>query len=268
MSKQIISSMPLKSTVSGIKSGTQPSVSPSLATAAIKFPWRSLHSTGPVLIVAPHPDDETLGCGGAVALLRSYGCPVWVLVITDGTQSHPRSRKYPAPILQQLREQETRSAMSRLGVASGAVTFLQLSDGKVADAVALQSAQSICRNYLKGIAPKTIFLPWRHDPHPDHRATWQLLKDAIVDTGIAARLIEYPIWDWDIQQSNHLPDSSQMQAWRLNIQNVLGMKQRAIGAYRSQTTDLIDDDPAGFRLTPTMLAHFTQPWEVYFEEII
>jgi LmbE family N-acetylglucosaminyl deacetylase len=245
----------------------QPSIRPTLATAAIRFPVRSFHSTEPVLIVAPHPDDETLGCGGAIALLRSQGCPVWVLVITDGTQSHPRSLKYPPLRLQQLRQQETRLALKRLGVAPGAVTFLHLPDGEMNEAASIQSNQDICRNYFKAIAPKTIFLPWRHDPHPDHQATWQLVKHAMADCDISARLIEYPIWDWDAQQSNQLPKAKDIRAWRLDIQSVLAVKQQAIAAYQSQTTDLIDDDPAGFRLTPEMLTHFAQPWEVYFEEI-
>jgi LmbE family N-acetylglucosaminyl deacetylase len=233
----------------------------------IQFPWRSWHSTAPVLIVAPHPDDETLGCGGAIALLCAHRCPVWVLVMTDGTQSHPRSRKYPAPVLQQLRQEETRAALGTLGMRSEAVTFLLLPDGELATAIMLPANQTLCRNYLKTLAPKTIFLPWRHDPHPDHRATWQLVMDAMADSGMTARLIEYPIWDWDAQQSKHLPDANQVSAWRLDIQAVLGVKQRAIAAYRSQVTNLIDDDPEGFRLTPAMLAHFVQPWEVYFEEI-
>jgi LmbE family N-acetylglucosaminyl deacetylase len=246
----------------------QPSLIPPLATAAMEFPERSIYSTEPVLIVAPHPDDETLGCGGAIALLRSQGCPVWVLVITDGTQSHPRSHKYPPSLLQQLRQQETQAALNLLGVASGAVHFLQLPDGRMSTAALLQANQSICRDYLKAIAPKVVFLPWRHDPHPDHQATWQLVTHAMADCDIVARVIEYPIWDWDVQQSNQLPNSTEIQAWRLDIQSVLDIKAQAIAAYQSQTTDLIDDDPQGFRLTPAMLAHFVQPWEVYFEEIL
>jgi LmbE family N-acetylglucosaminyl deacetylase len=233
----------------------------------IQFPWRSWHPAAPVLIVAPHPDDETLGCGGAIALLCAHRCPVWVLVMTDGTQSHPRSRKYPAPVLQQLRQAETRAALGTLGMRSEAVTFLLLPDGELSTVMTLPANQILCRNYLKTLAPKTIFLPWRHDPHPDHRATWQLVTNAMADGGMTARLIEYPIWDWDAQQSQHLPDSNQVSAWRLDIQAVLSLKQRAIAAYRSQVTNLIDDDPEGFRLTPTMLAHFAQSWEVYFEEI-
>ena len=43
------------------------------------------------------------------------------------------------------------------------------------------------------------------------------------------------------------------------------LKQEAIACYRSQITNLIDDDPEGFRLTPEMLLNFARPWEVYLE---
>ncbi|PSB21299.1 PIG-L family deacetylase [Phormidesmis priestleyi ULC007] len=242
-------------------------VGASLVNNSMRLPFRSLTSQEPVLVVAPHPDDETLGCGGAIALLRLHNCPVSVLVISDGTQSHPRSRKYPAPVLQQLRQQETLDALTTLGVDQSAVTFLRLPDGAVSTLATLAQHQAECGAYLKAIAPKTIFLPWRHDPHPDHRATWQLVHSAITYLRFTPRLIEYPIWDWDSEQSVSLPNSAQITGWRLDIKAVVSLKQRAIAAYRSQITDLIDDDPEGFRLTPEMLANFTRPWEVYFEEI-
>lgn len=124
-------------------------------------------------------------------------------------------------------------------------------------------AVSECCNYLSELAPRTILLPWRFDPHPDHRATWQLIYTSIAEFGPLPRLIEYPIWDWDPQQG--LPIPGEVTAWRLDISEVLALKLKAIAAYRSQTTNLIDDDPEGFRLTPAMLANFTRPWEVYFE---
>lgn len=238
-----------------------------LVADSTRLPFQSLTSQGPVLVVAPHPDDETLGCGGAIALLRSHNCPVSVLVISDGTQSHPRSRKYPAPVLQELRQQETLDALTTLGVNKESVTFLRLPDGAVSTLATLEQHQVECGAYLKAVAPETIFLPWRHDPHPDHRATWQLVHSAIAYLRFSPRLIEYPIWDWDPEQRSNLFDSAQISGWRLDIKSVVSLKQRAIAAYRSQITDLIDDDPEGFRLTPEMLANFTRPWEVYFEEI-
>jgi LmbE family N-acetylglucosaminyl deacetylase len=235
------------------------------------LPWLSLGtlSPGPVLVVAPHPDDETLGCGGAIAQLHQLGYPVLVLVISDGTASHPRSRKYPPPRLRALRQTETREALSCLGVSSTAVKFLDLPDGDLAtlETSVLQQGITQCCLYLESLAPQTIFLPLRSDPHPDHRATWHLLHTALLKTQQSPRRIEYPIWDWDPAQHSNPSQTRSLSAWRLDIQAVLALKQRAIAAYRSQTTHLIDDDPQGFRLTPEMLSHFTRPWEVYLEEL-
>lgn len=221
----------------------------------------------PVLVVAPHPDDETLGCAGAIALLRSRGYSVQVLVVSDGTQSHPNSRKYPAPVLRDLREAETHCAMSLLRVEPAHITFLQLPDGAIPSTCApnFQSAVNRCYVFLNLINPKIVFVPWRADPHPDHRATWQIVSAALKQAAFLPRVIEYPIWDWDPQQRQLLSQNSN-RLWRLDIAEVVTLKQRAIAAYRSQTTDLIDDDPTGFRLTAQMLQNFAQPWEIYLEE--
>jgi LmbE family N-acetylglucosaminyl deacetylase len=241
---------------------------PSLANPAA-LPGRSVETiTGSALVVAPHPDDETLGCGGAIALLRALGSPVHVLVISDGTLSHPRSLKYPAPRLQALREAETREAMCTLGVDETDVTFLRLQDGSIptTPSPGMRKAVERSRAWLDALLPKTIFLPWRFDPHPDHRATWKLIHTALVDRNHSPRVIEYPIWDWDPEQGD-LTTFNQVTAWRLDIRPVLETKLRAIAAYRSQTTNLIDDDPEGFQLTPEMLANFARPWEVYLEDV-
>lgn len=219
----------------------------------------------PVLIVAPHPDDETLGCGGAIALFNKLGYHVQVLVMSDGTLSHPNSQKYPAYSLMKLRESETLAAVSLLGVKIDAVTFLRLPDGSISENH--QNAVSKCQSYLAKIAPKTILLPWRYDPHPDHRASWKLIQTALQELELSPRQLEYPIWDWDPLQRKALPETLNITAWQLDISSSKGLKQQAIAQYHSQTTNLIDDDLAGFRLTPEMLANFAYPWEIYLEEI-
>lgn len=217
----------------------------------------------PILIVAPHPDDETLGCGGAIALLRQLNLPVEVLIISDGTKSHPNSLTYPALALKELRERESLAALAILGVKPEKVTFFSLPDGAIDLSSQGETAIELCRNYLTRIAPSLIFLPWRNDPHEDHRASWQLLQVTSRSLSPSPRLIEYPIWDWDTQQRQKFSES--VKAWRLDISSVLTRKKQAIAQYRSQISDLIDDDPQGFRLTPEMLQNFTQPWEIYLE---
>jgi LmbE family N-acetylglucosaminyl deacetylase len=223
-----------------------------------------------VIVVAPHPDDETLGCGGAIALMCARGYDVKVAIVSDGTGSHPNSQAYPAPALRSLRERETLAALEILGIADRSrVTFLGLQDGAVPTiaAPAFLAAKLRCQQYLRQTLPDTIFLPWRADPHPDHRATWQLFKAAILSLGISPQIVEYPIWDWDIQQQKKIPDLDLIAGWRLDIDRVLATKKQAIATYKSQLGELIDDDPDGFYLTPELLANFTRPWEVYFEEI-
>lgn len=245
-------------------------ISQSLLTPSV-IPLHSVSqiAVSDALVVAPHPDDETLGCGGAIALLRSLGCNVRVLVISDGTLSHPRSRVYPAPKLLRVREAESLAALAILGVEAKAVTFLRLPDGSVPTEEKAEFEQAVvaCGDYLAKFPTKLIFLPWRGDPHADHRATWQLIHTAVAKLKLLPRLIEYPIWDWDANQRTNLPLPKSVSSWRLNISAVLNLKLQAIAAYRSQTTDLISDDPQGFRLTPEMLANFSHPWEIYLEEL-
>lgn len=235
------------------------------------LPLRSVDTiaTDSVLIVAPHPDDETLGCGGAIALLRTLGCSVQVLVMSDGTLSHPRSIKYPPPRLRALRESETLEALATLNVSQNETTFLRLPDGSIPtlETPEAETAVAQCRAYLQRVKPETVFLPWRFDPHPDHRATWQLLNAALNELDYSPRTLEYPIWDWDPEQRGNFTECKQVVGWRLDIQKVLKTKLKAIAAYRSQTTNLIDDDPEGFRLTADMLKNFARPWEMYLETV-
>lgn len=231
------------------------------------YPAATVSFFGPTLVVAPHPDDETLGCGGAIALLQRLGIVVQVLVITDGTRSHPNSRRYPAAALRALREEETRTALAALGCSPEAVTFLRLKDQELPASGTDTFAQVVerCRSYLKDFGPSTILLPWRRDPHLDHRVCWQLVRSAIPSLNPRPRLLEYPIWVWEQADRTPVPTPDEVTAWRLDIGAVLDRKLEAIAAHRSQTTDLISDDPEGFRLTPQMLEHFTRPWEIYLE---
>lgn len=238
---------------------TQPTALPLFGVDAI---WAER-----VLIVAPHPDDECLGCGGAAHLLSTHSCNVQVLVISNGTMSHPNSRKFPAPVLQTLREAETRAAMALLGIgAPDSICFLGLQDGAVpTQGAEFEQALQYCCAYLNRISPQLVFLPQRNDPHPDHRASWQLIRATLETNNQTVRQLEYPIWNWDSTQRNLVPE--QFTAWRLDISGSVDQKLEAIQAYRSQVSDLIDDDPDGFRLSTAMLDYFQQPWEVYFEEV-
>ncbi len=114
--------------------------------------------------------------------------------------------------------------------------------------------------------PETVFVPWRRDPHPDHRAANEIVC-AVQEKSADFNIVEYPIWLWELATGADAPRADEVKVWRLDIAAVARQKQSAIARHKSQITDLINDDPEGFRLTPQILQHFDRTWEVYFEKI-
>lgn len=230
-------------------------------------PLTNLHTIGSALVIAPHPDDESLGCGGTIARLRALGYAVHVAFVSDGTMSHPNSPAYPAGRLRDLRESEAREAIDILGVEPRACTFLRYPDRQVPDKNApdFQLAAARLTTLIDQIEPSTVFVPWRRDPHPDHRASWQLVNEARHHTIGQPRVLEYLIWLWELGTSSDMPGPDEARLWSVSIDEVMALRNQAIAAHRSQVTRLIDDDPTAFYLSPELLTHFDQPRELFLE---
>lgn len=222
-------------------------------------PHHTARDLGRTVVLTPHPDDESLGCGGLLALLADARVPAHVVVVTDGTRSHPNSQAYPAPRFRALREVEAQRAVRQLGHGSR-IEFLRLPDSGLPDVgtPAFEAAADRVAAIVDDLRPETLLVPWRKDPHCDHEATWAL---AWARRRPEVRWLEYPVWSWTAPDT--APSEEHAAAWRLDIAPVAKQKALAIAAHRSQTTDLIADDPGGFRLRPDVLAHFQRPWELF-----
>ena len=223
---------------------------------------------GSTVVLSPHPDDESLGCGGTIALLHHMGVPVQVIMVSDGSKSHPNSQKYPSEKLRDLRESETRAALYQLGMNPEQVTFLRLPDGNVPDnpeTITFQDAVGRLVAELNRHQPQTILVPWRRDPHRDHRATWHLLKGAMSGLKTQPRVLEYPIWLWELGSPDDTPRPNEVRAGQVDITAVREQKHRAIAAHVSQVTQLIDDDPEAFWLRPDLLVYFEGNTELFFD---
>jgi LmbE family N-acetylglucosaminyl deacetylase len=205
-----------------------------------------------LLVIAPHPDDETIGAHGLMTRMRRRGVAVRILVVTDGCASHPTSRAWPRARLFRERQRETLRAVRRLGVPVGDVTFLAFPDGRLANdprVVRLRIAKAIRR------APKPLLVvaPARSDDHPDHR----IVAAAVRATRVArVRSLAYPVW----------PAGAALRRVRsltLSAQERLA-KRHAIRSYRTQA-GRITDDPQGFTMTRAQIAAFSRPFEPFGE---
>jgi len=218
---------------------------------------------GGAVVVAPHPDDESLGCGALIAAAAAEGRQVRVVIVSDGVGSHPGSKAYPAARLRALRETEAREAVRTLGLRDDDLTFLRLPDrfvptrGDEFDA-AVDTIARVCRE----AEASALFTTWRYDHHCDHQASYAIAR-AAQPAAPGVRLFEYSVWRRSLTESSEVPsipagvrfDGS---AWR-------SIKQAAIACHRSQLSDLIDDDPTGFRLSSTDLARLSRTDEVFLE---
>ncbi len=228
--------------------------------------WGSVRRTGPgellagverLVVVAAHPDDETLGCGGLVASAGAAGVRVAVVVATMGESSHPASPTHTPPQLAARREGEVRRAVRE--VAPGAeLELLHLTDGDLAAREA--SLAAALAPHVTG--PGTLVLaPWQGDGHPDHEAAGRAA--AAVAGAVGARLLEYPVWLWHWGHPLTAP-WDRLLAVDLGPQQVAA-KRSALALHTSQTMPLSDLPGDEALLGRHVLAHFDRPFEAYLD---
>ncbi|MEA1831378.1 PIG-L family deacetylase [Methylobacterium durans] len=222
-----------------------------------------LAGAGGLVVVAPHPDDESLGCGGLIAEGLAAGRALRLVVVSDGAGSHPNSRAYPPESLTALRERETVEAASILGLGPEHITFLRLPDGAVpSSGPDAENAARAIAGVAAASAAGGIVVTWRHDPHCDHAASAAIVALARpLCPGL--RVHAYPVWGWSLPPDTEIADEPR--GLRLDVSAHRAAKERAIRAHGSQVTDLIDDDPEGFRLPPEMIARFLGSHEIFLE---
>ncbi len=211
------------------------------------------------MILAPHADDESLGCGGLIAECCRTGRTPIVVILTDGAASHPGSEAYPPFRLSQVREAEALAAVRELGLDPGHLIFLRYPDAALPSDTKIVAKVS---ELLREFGCSVLFAPWIYDPHCDHEAAAIVARRSAEIN--ASRLFFYPVWGWLLPNDNELPVES-AKGWRLDIADHLAAKRRAITSHRSQYSDLIDDSPEGFRLPEKLLTVFEKPYEVFLE---
>jgi LmbE family N-acetylglucosaminyl deacetylase len=192
------------------------------------------------IVIAPHPDDETLGCGGLIAASRSQGATVDVVFLTDGNASLPGHPILAPRQLADLRAREARTALAILGVAPEHVHCLGAPDGRLAhlDAADRSALAGRLGALFRQLQPDETFLPWRRDGSSEHEAAFPIAIEARQSSGCASSLLEYPVWAWWSPRLLATFAMSGGRMRRLSIRTAADRKRRALEEYRSQIRPL------------------------------
>ncbi len=168
-----------------------------------------------ILVLAPHPDDDVLGCGGTLAIYQKNGAKITIVYMTDGRKGNP---KYDENALVLQRRKEAGEAAAIVGIDT--LRFLDNRDGEL-----FPSPKTINQlsDVLNEVKPGAVFLPFLLDKHADHMATNDILIKASLKYKTAFTCYGYEIWT-PITAPNFL----------VNVTEHIGVKRLAIEQHRSQ----------------------------------
>ncbi|MFO2464242.1 PIG-L family deacetylase [Pseudomonas sp. 15FMM2] len=212
-----------------------------------------------VVVVAPHPGDEVVACGGLLQLLSSLDYPLQLISVTDGSASHPGSSLWPPKRLSVFRAQESAEALRRLGMPLHSLKWLRGGFADSALAVREQQLSQFIARYLQ--TGDVVLSTWRTDGNDDHDAVGRAAASACALMGV--RLLEMPIWawHWPARDATRIPWS---RARKIHLETrQVARKRHAAYAYASQ----LAGDPQiclAPMLPPVLLERMRDPYEIVF----
>lgn len=199
-----------------------------------------------IVVVSPHPDDETLGAGGLIRTASNAAHKVSLLSVTDGESAYPDWIG-----LHKIRRREVARAMSVLCSYPIAQKRLKIPDGRVSE-----HRDALYDAIDRMVSPTTLLVaPYEQDGHPDHEATGDVCVD--IARHRALTLWRYPIWVWHHQT----PDSLKNQRWgRFWLDGeTRRAKDLAMQCFASQ----LRPSSRAPIVPPHVLPYFARPYEAY-----
>ena len=179
-----------------------------------------------VLVVAPHPDDEVLGCGGVIARHAATGDDVYVVVVSKGAPD-----VFPAEFVEQGR-QEAAIANQMLGTKR--MFFLDFPAPRL-DVVPTSSLAGALKDIIVQVQPATVYLPHRGDIHGDHKAVYWATLVATRPNGafFPGRLLCYETSS-ETEWGAPIPCDVFAPTVFVDVSQYLGVKLEAMKCYASQ----------------------------------
>jgi LmbE family N-acetylglucosaminyl deacetylase len=239
----------------GIRKKTKGALDKSLRFRARTLPHAEVAQDA--WVVAPHPDDETLGCGGTIAAKNAQGARVYVAFVSDGSSSH--ARWMDRADLVARRRAEGYRACDRLGVRAEDVHFLDLPDGDLINNVE-RGTTSLARLFSDNPVEQ-FFVPHRFEPPPDHAAATAMAMRGLRETRLKGTVLEYPVWMWarwpwvprsdDANRGQPMVRQARLIAagvrevmselrWKVDIRPHIAEKRQALACHETQTRRFSD----------------------------
>jgi LmbE family N-acetylglucosaminyl deacetylase len=215
----------------------------------------------PVVVFAPHPDDETLACGGTIAARVRDGRDVYVVFMTDGVRSHsgaPGAVDGPPPDeLARVRRREATRAAAVLGVPRKNLIFLGLESAALVREG--EEARARVRRILSDLAPGEVYFPDAADSHRTHRGTNEVVEACLRGLRFAGTVRRYVIWP--DEEGNRAGAGEPIE---VDVSDTLALKRKAMKEYRSQVSPFSKHKRRAV-LSPTFLEHFETDREMFYE---
>lgn len=146
--------------------------------------------SGDTLIVAPHPDDEVIGCAGLIQKLVEQGTPPNVIILTRGEGSHRGCCSTSGKDIMHERHKLTLRAAATLGLPESNIHCLEYPDGGISiEHKETDKLQSL----LARLSPKAVFIPHKGEGWPDHVKVAGIIKNILKQP---ADIYEYCVWVW------------------------------------------------------------------------
>ena len=227
-------------------------------------------TAGRLLVLAPHPDDETLGCGATVARTLIGGGEVLVVIATDGRLA---SMDGDPDVMAATRRRELAAATEVLGLTPGQVRALAFPDRDLSgyEMALTDSLATVVRSWR----PTVVLVTAACDPNPDHAALGRAARRAMA--GQAGALFEYMVWGWmkptlwllgSLGFSNDGRGAARAShAATVRTEGFLPTKRAALSCHQSQlapSAPAVGLPPGDGILTAEFLANFLESFEVFF----
>jgi LmbE family N-acetylglucosaminyl deacetylase len=211
------------------------------------------------VVIAPHPGDEVVMCGGLLQLLSAMGHPLQLISVTDGSASHPGSQQWSEKRLSVFRAQESVEALRRLGLPMHSLKWIR---GGFADTALAEHEVELTRFIARYLRPgDVVFSTWGQDGLSDHDAVGRASAKAASIAGADFNEVPVWAWHWPTRERNLFP-WHRARKLRLDTWTV-ARKSHATHAYASQ----LDGEPS-LGIAPliprVLLERMRQPYEIVF----